>query len=464
MKTPLSLKLIGFYATVATVTAFVTLWVGEMLVERQLTKATDLMLDTEFSEIQLLLLDAAPPYNSESVTRQLQDHTLIDATIFYFQVNAPDGKPLFKSRNLAGISLPEGAVGTHHAALLDLSLHTHGPEGMPVRIGHYEHEGIQVTIASILAAQKAVQRQFHLTMATAVPIVFLLSLAVGYLMSQVMLKPLRNIQNTAQRIGASNLKERIPVPGSGDELSHLATLLNHAFDRIEASFEQIRRFTSDCSHELKTPLSIVRLHAERIAEDEQVPAPHRESLRELLGEVSRLEKVINQLLILARTDSATFTLDVQEIDTAEYLEQFREDAEALAESENHRFILEQNDPGRGRLDPSWMRQVLFNLLSNAIRYSPKGGEIRLSSSHDKKGWQLIMEDDGPGVPEEEARDIFNRFIKIRRTDGGPEGTGLGLAVCKSIIELHGGCIEARPRRNGSPFAIAIQLPASPVLQ
>lgn len=233
---------------------------------------------------------------------------------------------------------------------------------------------------------------------------------------------------------------------------------------IEASFEQIRRFTSDCSHELKTPLSIVRLHAERIAEDEQVPAPHRESLRELLGEVSRLEKVINQLLILARTDSATFTLDVQEIDTAEYLEQFREDAEALAESENHRFILEQNDPGRGRLDPSWMRQVLFNLLSNAIRYSPKGGEIRLSSSHDKKGWQLIMEDDGPGVPEEEARDIFNRFIKIRRTDGGPEGTGLGLAVCKSIIELHGGCIEARPRRNGSPFAIAIQLPASPVLQ
>jgi len=460
MKTPLSFRLIGFYATVTTLTAVATLWVGEMIVERQMLRATDLMLGAEHAEIDLLLAEIGTPATPEAVLDAIGDHTLIDAAIFFFQVNGPDGQVLFRSRNLAGQDLPErNGVSRFSAVLASLRTHAHGQDGLPVRVGLFKSGPLRVRIASSLAAHLAVQRQFHTLMAAAVPSVFLLSLAVGWLMSQMMLKPLRAIEDTARRIGARNLKERIAVPNSRDELSRLAELLNHTFDRLEKSFEQVRRFTADSSHELKTPLSIVRLQAEKVLGSGTLDEPNAAAMRDLLEEVTRLERVINQLLLLARAEAETLPLELAEISTRDYIAQFAEDAAALAESENRRFELAENADATARVDASWLRQVLFNLLSNAIRHSPEGGRIRLASRVRGDRWQLWLEDEGPGVPADQLDKIFERFSKAtggNKPDGA--GAGLGLAVCRSIIELHHGHIRAFAKTPEQNFRIEISLP------
>ena len=194
------------------------------------------------------------------------------------------------------------------------------------------------------------------------------------------------------------------------------------------------------------------LGAENLADE------HRAALRELLDEVKRLEQVINGLLLLARAEAEALPLKRTGISTAEYLEDAREDAETLADSEGRRFRLALNDDGVAVFDPSWMRQVLFNLLSNALKHSAPGGEIRLSGTHRKGHWEIVMEDEGCGVPADQLENIFDRFWTSDSNPPRTRGTGLGLAVCRSIVELHGGRIRAEARPAGSGLRIVIEIP------
>lgn len=295
-------------------------------------------------------------------------------------------------------------------------------------------------------------------MYAAIPTVFFLSLVVGWLLSQVMLKPLRAIQATAQRITGANLRERIAVPASPDELSRLARLLNDTFDRLETAFDQVRRFAGDCSHELKTPLTVVRLQVEKALLAEKLPEEHRAALEEAMGEVGRLEKVIQQLLLLAQTEAESLQLNRRSISGEEYLEQFAEDAEALASDAGRSFQLERNDAVTVSLDPSWMRQVLFNLLSNAIKFSPPGGTIRMRGQVHNGRWNVEMEDEGPGAPEDQLERMFQRFARVGTAAGQPPGAGLGLAVCRGIVELHGGAILAEAKSGAKGFRVIWRLP------
>ncbi len=460
MRTTLSFRLIGFYATVATLTVFLTLWVGSMIVKQQMVAAVRTILEAESREIELLLSDAQPPFTPESVSYAIQDHTEIDAIIFYFQVEDEACNLLFRSDNLAGDSLPEGEAGDRfHEGRLHFRLTgQETPGNMPVFVGEFQNDTLRVRIASGFDTQLSILRQFRILMFAAIPAVFFLSLAVGYLLSQVMLKPLRAIQETAQRITGANLRERIVVPPSPDELSRLAGLLNDTFDRLEKAFDQVRRFAGDCSHELKTPLTVVRLQVEKALAAEELPPENRVALEEALGEVGRLEKVIQQLLLLAQTEAESLQLNRRSVSGAEYLEQFAEDADALASDAGRSFCLERNEDARVSLDPSWIRQALFNLLSNAIKFSPPGGAIRMRGVIRDGFWTVEMEDEGPGAPEDQLERMFQRFARIGVAVGQPPGAGLGLAVCKGIMELHGGSIRAFAKTADRGFRVEWSLP------
>jgi len=279
-------------------------------------------------------------------------------------------------------------------------------------------------------------------------------------LSRLVLAPVRAIRDTANRIRSDNLSERIPVGDVRDEIADLGRMLNQTFDRLEASFEQIRRFTSDASHELKTPLSLIRLHAEKMIADDALAPQHREALQDLLEEADGLNHVIEDLLFLSRADAHAIALELKPQDPLPFLEAFAQDAEALAEHQGMRFQLEHAGHGAASFEPKWMRQVLLNLLINAIRVSPPGGLIRLASTLDEGTWRLSVEDEGPGLTEEQRDRMFERFVRFG--GAGVEklpGTGLGLAICRSIVGLHGGRIEACPARQGSGLDVEIHIPA-----
>jgi len=282
--------------------------------------------------------------------------------------------------------------------------------------------------------------------------IMLVSVGLGYGFSRVTLLPVRAIEQTARRIGADNLRERIPVSAAGDELASLTRLLNQMFDRLESSFEQVRRFTADASHELKTPLALIRLNAERLRARVAHGPEAAEGLDELLEEVARMNRIIEGLLFIAKADGRALAVALKEHDVSAFLAPFVEDAQVLAEDRGVAFELGRDDAGTMRLDPALMRQLLLNVVGNALNVSSPGGRIALDSAHTEHGWRLTVTDEGPGLPSDQLEKIFERFVRYESppvpTGNRPHGHGLGLAICRSIAELHGGKIWAENRNDG----------------
>ena len=220
------------------------------------------------------------------------------------------------------------------------------------------------------------------------------------------------MQAAARRISASNLGERIVVPPGGDELAALARLLNEMIERLEKSFNHAKRFTADISHELMTPLSIIRLHTERLLNDPELPAKYHHSVEEQLQATLHLAETLERLLTLAKADSSALPLKLESHSTVDFMGQFSEDAQLLAENRGLSIKIPQDDGGIALFDQGCVRQALFNLLSNALRFSPPKGAITIYSNHTDGEWTVEVWDEGEGVPPNRLNDIFERFVQI----------------------------------------------------
>jgi signal transduction histidine kinase len=248
-----------------------------------------------------------------------------------------------------------------------------------------------------------------------------------------------------------------------DEISNLARLLNEMFDRLELSFNQIRRFTAEASHELKTPLSLVRLHAEKLLVEGGLTPVQEESVQMQLEEIARLNKIIDELLFLSRAEAHAVRLDFRREDPAELLKLFEQDARALAEHRGMGFSVETAGRGLVDFDPKWLRQVLLNLLQNALNVSPPGGRVSLASVFTMDVWRVALEDQGPGVPAAQRERIFERFVRLETSVAREtKGSGLGLAISRSIIGLHRGIIRAEAGHAGAGLRVIFELPLCPV--
>jgi two-component system heavy metal sensor histidine kinase CusS len=287
------------------------------------------------------------------------------------------------------------------------------------------------------------------------------SAATGFLLSRLALRPVRLIQQTANRIGSENLSERIPVPAGHDEISNLGRLLNQMFDRLESSFKQIRRFTAEASHELKTPLSLVRLQAEKLLVEGGLSPAQEEAVQVQLEEISRLNQIIEELLFLSRAEARAITLVTIREDPRSFLHAFAQDARVLAESRGVAFSEHLSGEGQVEFDPKWIRQVLLNLLSNALNASPRGCAVRLTSQVSRGLWRVAVEDEGPGVPPEQRERIFERFVRLGPGGGGEResGSGLGLAIARSIVILHRGRISAEAAPGTTGLRVVFEMPA-----
>ncbi len=288
----------------------------------------------------------------------------------------------------------------------------------------------------------------------------LASIAIGFGLSHMMLRPIRLIRETANRIRSDNLSERIPVRDVRDELADLTRLLNQMFDRLETAFVQVRRFADEASHELKTPLSLVRLHAEKMLTEGNLPTEQAEAVLVQLEEIARLNQIIDELLFLSRAEADAIVFNRRVQHPATLIESFRPDAQALTSYHGLCFACGHEGDGQVAYEEKWLRQVLLNLLTNALRVSPPGGAIRLRSTLTEGLWRVAVEDEGPGLPPELHERIFDRFVRFNVPENADKGSGLGLTICQTIISKHGGRIFAEDGTGGRGLRMVFEIPAA----
>jgi two-component system heavy metal sensor histidine kinase CusS len=288
-----------------------------------------------------------------------------------------------------------------------------------------------------------------------------MSLFLGYGFSRATLRPIRAIEATANRIRADNLAARIPMPNGKDELASLTALLNQMFDRLQSSFEQVGRFTADASHELKTPLALIRLNAERLLPHVSSDPDGNAAIAEILEEITRLQQVIDRLLFLAKSDGGALAPAQRAVEVSSLLSDLCPDAQALAEEKGARFELTRNDAGTIHAEPELILQLLLNLITNAVAASPAGGQITLDSARTDAGWTFTLTDEGLGLTPVQLSRVFERFVRFGNAHSqtpSHKGHGLGLAICKSIVELHRGRIRIENRTDRSGLRVVVDLP------
>lgn len=257
-----------------------------------------------------------------------------------------------------------------------------------------------------------------------------------------------------------SLHRRLPVPMEKDELGRLAATLNQMWTRLERSFAALRRFTADASHELKTPLTVVRGGVERAITRPGMPQEALAALEETLQEVNRMTELLDSLLTLARADEGRADLHREPVDMREIIEEAGETGELLAEHAGvHIEIRLPPDPLIVPLDRSRMRQLALNLIENAVKYTPRGGQVSVELAGDDGRVVFTVADTGIGIAPGDLPHVFDRFWRAdsaRTRTSQRAGTGLGLAICKWIAEAHGGTIDVQSRPGrGTTFTVGL---------
>jgi two-component system heavy metal sensor histidine kinase CusS len=447
-------RLALWYAAAATATLVCLFVAGYYLLKINLVHGLDQLNRAEFAQISAHLGSDYASLNDRVIDARIRETTDYASVLFFITVDDPHGpvRPIFYSTNLRGLAIPDVPGQRAFNAVLS---------GVgELRVGEFILGPFDVTIATPLDNVHEAMRYYSQTCLWLLAVMLAVSVAIGFGLSRLALRPVRLIRETARRISSDNLSERIPVANVRDEISELALLLNLMFDRLEISFQQIRRFTAEASHELKTPISLIRLQAEKLLVHGNLDADNEESVHVQLEEVSRLSHIIEELLFLSRAESFEIKLNLTPQDPEAILTSFSQDARVLAEHRGLQFVCSHEGRGSVSAEPRWLRRVLLNLLTNALNASPHGSRVTLTSSIRDGHWRVQLVDQGPGVPAEYRERIFERFFRLPPASAAAEeGSGLGLAICRSIISLHGGTIWAEASPDCSGLQIIFDIPA-----
>jgi signal transduction histidine kinase len=268
----------------------------------------------------------------------------------------------------------------------------------------------------------------------------------------------------ARRISAENLQERLPLVNPRDELGRLAAIFNELLTRLETSFIQQRRFMADASHELRTPLYVMRTATDvTLGREHREEHEYRDALKIASEQTHRLTRIVEDMFTLARADSGSRTLDETDFYLDELITEAGRAAGVLAASKGIRLNQSDLPEMLCHGDEGLLRQMLMNLLGNAIKHTPSGGEITISVDRENGQYLISVADTGTGIPVEAQPHVFERFFRAdkarsRAQDGG--GAGLGLAIARWIAEAHKGRLELKHSdMTGSVFIASLPAPS-----
>jgi len=306
-------------------------------------------------------------------------------------------------------------------------------------------------------------RQWLIFLIAGLPIVGALAVGGGYLLIRRALTPVDKIAATAERIGSHNLGQRLPVANTGDELERLSIILNHMIQRLEQAFQHSRRFMADASHELRTPLTVLRGELETFVQEPNLAPEMRERLGSALEEVVRLVNIVEGLFAISRLDAGEAQAELVKFDLGKLASSTTDQMSLLGEDKNIKITCAAANDVWVEGDRARMKQVVVNLLDNAIKYTPQGGAVGLNvRTHDGKAL-LEVTDNGMGIPAESLPRVFERFYRVdeaRSRELG--GAGLGLSIVRSICAAHHGRVEAASTPgHGSTFRVELPLTSAP---
>ncbi len=299
------------------------------------------------------------------------------------------------------------------------------------------------------------------------PIVLIGAALVGYWLAGTSLRPVQGIMDEVEAISdGRSLHRRLAVPMSGDEMARLALTVNGMLARLEQSFDSLHRFTADASHELKTPLQVLRIGVERALVHPGVPQEILESLDETLAQINQMTEMVESLLTLARADEGGVPLAMERSDLRDILSDVAETAGMLGEATGVKVTSEMPPaPVRMAVDLHRIREMLLNLVTNAVKYTPAGGTVGIGLAEDDEEVIFTVRDTGIGIAPGDLPHIFDRFWRAdpaRSRTGDRPGTGLGLAITKWIAEAHGGTITVQSR-PGRGTVFSVRLPRRPLV-
>lgn len=457
MTLPIRLRLTAWYFAVlaAVLSAFGIAAYLEM--EHSIHRTVDEELEARAEGVHQLIERTIQRGAPQDLPEGLREHTELRQGGALLQVSDEQGNWLYRSKVMSDYGVPEAMKTRNPNRALDFR-----GGAVPLRIWN---QRVNVGGQSYLI-QSAYEmddfygalEDFELLLFISIPLLLVGAAAGGYWISSLALAPVDQITQTARTISAQNLSSRLVVPNTGDELQRLSETLNGMLERLEAAFKKITQFTADASHELRTPVAVMRTRAELALRKARSPEEYREVIAEVLAELEKTSALIEQLMFLARADSGAETLRFTPTNVAEVLREACHQGSALAEAKQVGFEERINGDSMWiQGDASSLRRLFLILIDNAVKYTPANGHVEVSL-HRNDGYAVAeVRDTGIGISATDLPNVFERFYradKARTRESG--GVGLGLSIGRWIIEVHAGTIEVQsaPGR-GSVFQVRL---------
>jgi two-component system, OmpR family, heavy metal sensor histidine kinase CusS len=426
------------------------------LMEKSIQRTVDEELAARMDGVRQLIDRSARPDYKEDLADGLREHSELRSGGELMQVSDSMGNWLYRSQYMSRMDVPK---------TLKPKAYTIWYPRDPLRILDREitagNKTYLVQVATEMDDFASALDRFQALLEITIPIFLLCAAYGGYLMSRHALDPIDQIIQTARNISVQNLSSRLEVPRTGDELQSLSETLNGMFERLETAFKKITQFTADASHELRTPVAVMRTRAELSLRRARSVEDYRDTLAQIHSELERTSELIEKLMFLARTDSGAEAIPFTRVNLQEIVREVCTQGSALAEDKQVEF--RENLPERPlwvRGDEDLLRRLFLILIDNAVKYTPANGRVEVSV-REKDGTAVgEIRDTGIGIASADLPNVFERFYradKARSRETG--GAGLGLSIGRWITEVHSGTIEVESSPgHGSTFQV--RLPVS----
>ncbi|MEQ1861755.1 MAG: HAMP domain-containing sensor histidine kinase [Chthoniobacteraceae bacterium] len=421
---------IALYATISSIVALAawaaTTWVLLRYVE---TRFFDRRVRTDADELfrDLENFTREPRERRTQITERFVPLALRDR---YIELLGAAREPLYRSPNLGGQALSDAPAGFSSRVL----------HGRNVRVGVFEHGELILYVGAELSDVERLGRDLAIAFLAALPVVAGLIAFGGRIVGLRALQPMVEITRVAEQITAERLDRRLPLPAARDELHRLAVALNRTFERLERSFGQAVRFSADASHQLKTPLTLLRVGLDALLRSPRCDSAEKDTVNELLDQVRRLTSLTEDLLLLARADAGRLELRRARCDLRPTFDDCLDDARTHAESRG--IVLEVDLPPKVEVEADGGRVgiILQNLLENSVKYNRDGGRVRVCANVSPPWLEATVGNTGESIPRERQAHIFERFFRGQSDERIP-GTGLGLSLAQELARAHGGDLE-----------------------
>lgn len=408
----------------------------------------------------LLESQMGPIFNFEELSNKFPELAVLDK---FFQILTPTGRIFIESPNIETRDIHLSQTALAHARRGELWLETaRNPEEPPLRIITVPIvvNGTLLNIVRVGTSLQPVEETLDrllLVLLLTLPAGLVVALVGGWFLAERALRPVESITLAARRIAAGDLTQRLRVPATADEIGRLAATFNDMISRLDASFRQVRQFGTDASHELRTPLTVLKGETELALRRPRRAEEYRDVLESSLEEIDRMTRIVDELFFLSRADLGEVKMESLPVRLETLVEDMARQAALLAQDTTVEVVLGPVTPCTILGDELRLRELLLNLVDNAIKYSRPGGKVELGLECHGSAARLTVSDQGIGIEPDALSRIFDRFYRADSARAHvKKGTGLGLSICKWIAEVHHGRIEVRSTAgHGATFSVIL---------